>query len=177
MLKGYKFSKAERKALNNQVKEIKKLLGDRLRIVKMTARKANIYTIERALTQFDRDGFECEYLVVDYADIMAPSDKQEMYRLDQTQVYWDLKTIADARGIPVMSATQVSKEYDKKKAYAEGLAEAYDKARILDIILTLNQFDKNSSDLLLMVAKNRDGQAGQEISLVAEYSHMQLVEK
>jgi hypothetical protein len=111
---------------------------------------------------------------------MVPSKKQyksDQFRLEQADVYWEIKGLAEYLNVPVLTATQVAKEYLRKKAFVEGLSEAYDKGRILNVVLTLNQLDIQSKDILLLVAKNRDGEKGQEIPLVSNFARMRLEEK
>ena len=64
-----------------------------------------------------------------------------------------------------------------KKAAAEALAEAYDKARILDIVITVNQLDDESTDLIMLLAKNRDGKRNVEFLMTADYTEMSVLER
>jgi len=176
-LKWYDMTPTQLEILNNRVERVRKLMKNKLKIVKTMARRTTVLTIEKALRDLELEGFIPDFLIIDHAGIMIPIKKQEMHRLDQAEVYWDLKSFAEARRLPLLTADQVAKEYMRRKAYAEGLSESYDKARILNIVLTLNQLDPQSKDLVLMVAKNRDGEKNQEIPLVSNFGNMQFLEK
>ncbi len=179
-LKYFKLKEEEIKRLNARVEGAKKEIGENLRIVKTRAKKTSVVTIHKALRALKSEGFEPDFLIIDYADIMVPSKlkyKSEQFRLEQADVYWEVKSMAEYLNIPVLTATQVAKEYLRKKAYAEGLAEAYDKARILNVVLTLNQLDIQSKDILLFVAKNRDGEKGLEVGLRSDFAKMRLEQK
>lgn len=176
-LRDYELPDYVLKRIDLRMQDYQKRKGERLRVAKTIPKKTSIITIEKIIKELEADGFFTDFLIVDYADVMIPTEKQEMFRLDQTAVYWDLKTLAGQRKIPVLTATQVAKEYIKRKAYAEGLSEAYDKARILNLILTLNQYDEHSRELLFHVAKNRDGKKGQDVEMVSTFEMMRLEEK
>jgi len=175
-LKAFDFTLPERKKLNTKVELIRSVMGDNLYLVKCYPRRTSIVTIDRILWDLERKGWKPDFLIIDHADVMAPSQKQEQYRLDQSVVYWDLNTLAQIRNLPILTATHVAKQFKGKRAVAEGLAEAYDKARILNIVLTLNQLEETSSNMILFVAKNRDGPKGAEIPLLARYNIMRLQE-
>jgi replicative DNA helicase len=176
-LKHYEFDKKTLAWLEKRIEQVRVLIGENLRVVKTKAKRTSVLTIYKALRKLESEGFIPDVLIIDYADIMIPAKKQEQFRLEQAAVYWDIKSLAEDLGIPIITATQVAKEYLRKKAFVEGLSEAYDKGRILNVVLTLNQLDLSSKDVLLYVAKNRDGEKGQEIPLISNYSNMRLLEK
>jgi replicative DNA helicase len=179
-LKLYNIEEDDLKKINNRIRRTRKEIGENLRIVKTKAKKTSIVTIHKALRSLELEGFKPDLLIIDYADIMIPTKlkyKSDQFRLEQADVYWEIKGLAEYLNIPVLTATQVAKEYVRKKAYVEGLSEAYDKGRILNVVLTLNQMDIQSRDILLIVAKNRDGEKGLEIPLESDFSKMRLIEK
>jgi replicative DNA helicase len=179
-LKYFDLKKEEIEKLDRIVSETRTRIGSNLRIVKTKPKKTSIVTIIKALNILKQDGFIPDLLIIDYADIMIPSKtkyKSEQFRLEQAEVYWEIKSLAEQLNIPILTATQVSKEYVRKKAYSEGLAEAYDKSRILNVVLTLNQLDIQSRDILLIIAKNRDGEKGKEVALISNFAKMRLTEK
>ena len=176
--KFFKFSKKELRELKEMIRQTKKLFGSNLITAKLIPRRASIVVIERVIEKLKVDkGFIPKLIIIDSADQMIPAMRQEQYRLDQSEVYWDIKAFADAHEMPVLTSTHVSKTWKGKKAAAEALAEAYDKARILDIVLTLNQLDDASPELLMLVAKNRDGKRNVEIPIITEYGNMVMREK
>jgi len=175
-LKYFKFKRKELRELNDLIRQTRKYIGENLRIIKIQPRRASIVTIERALGELEDSGFVPNYLIVDSADHMIAERQIKEYRLDQAEVYWDIKTIADVRKIPSITSTQVAKQYKGKKSGAEALAEAYDKARILDLVFTMNQLIDGSPELLFKVAKARDAKGGQELRMIADYGIMSLRE-
>jgi len=177
-LKFYRFKKKELKQLREIAKQANEIIGSRLRTVKFIPRRASIVTFERVIEElWVTEKFKPDLIIIDSADHMIPAMKQEQYRLDQSEVYWDVKTLAAAHEIPIITSTQVSKQWKGKKAAAEALAEAYDKARILDVVLTINQLDDTSPDLIMLLAKNRDGRRNIEFPMIAEYSMMSILER
>lgn len=176
--KFYRFKKKELKQIEKMAKQTRELFGSRLRTVKFIPRRASIITFERIIEElYINEGFKADLIIIDSADHMIPAMKQEQFRLDQSEIYWDVKTLGIAHEIPIITSTQVSKQWKGKKAAAEALAEAYDKARILDIVITINQLDEDSQDLIMLIAKNRDGKRNVEFPMVAEYGDMSIKER
>lgn len=176
-LKDFELDKETIQKLNGKIEKTRSLIGENLRVIKTKAKKTSVLTIYKALRELENEEFYPDVLIIDYADIMVPIRKGEQFRLEQADVYWEIKSLAEEKNIPIITATQVAKEYLKRKAYAEGLSEAYDKARILNVVLTLNQLDPESKDILMIIAKNRDGEKGREVPLISDYANMKLFQK
>jgi hypothetical protein len=176
-LKYYNFTKKELREISDLVDQVREHRSDNLRIIKLQPRMSSIITVERVLYELELSNFIPDLIVLDSADHLISSSKFKEFRLDQAEVYWNLKTVADMHTLPLLTSTQVRQAEKGRVASSEALAEAYDKARILDIVLTLNQLAEDSLELVLKVAKNRDGKRGQEIHLVSEYGSMGLKEK
>lgn len=123
-------------------------------------------------------GRKVDQLVVDSPDHMSPMTKMRDYRLEQAAVYWDLKQVAEDRDKAVWASCQGSKEYIGKLLTAEGTSESYDKARIADVILTLNQSpeEEKESIVRMFVAKNRSGEKGAIIYLATDFARMHVEE-
>lgn len=126
----------------------------------------------------DAAGERVVTLVIDSPDHMRASEKMRDYRLEQAAVYWDIKQIAEERALATWASTQGTKEYLGKLITAEGTSESYDKARIADVILTLNQTDAEAKDSIvrMFVAKNRSGERGDIIYLNTDFARMHIEE-
>jgi len=177
-IKQYQFDKDELEEAEARVDRLRSRLEKRLRIVATPLRRASIATVEQVLDDLEAEGRTTQLLVMDSGDHLQPSQKHREFRLEQANVYWDLKSLAGERGMACWCTTHAPKEVVNKIATAENTAEAYDKARIADIIFTLNQTkaDERSDRLTGYLAKNRQGRAKVLIPLIADFAHMHIEE-
>lgn len=183
--KRYKFSKKQIAQIERNMKALRDLIGENLRVGKFPNSGTTVLLLEKALRDLELSGFYTQFLVLDYADIMDPVKKWESFRLGQGGVYWDIKALALDRNLPLLNATQAKAEYgipDKKGRVlvptAESASESYWKARILDIMLTLYQTTKQKfmGVATAHIAKNRDGPRGAEFLLKEDFPNMRFLE-
>ena len=176
-----------------------------IKVISMPLRAANIEWITSTLDDLkDFDGFEPDQVIVDSGDHLKAMQRYDgNFRLQQAEVYWDLKAMALDRDCGVWTTTQAGREWKGRKAGAESASESYDKTRISDIVVSLNETDKSTrstrSDddddddegeaetatataklapgakvLELLLAKYRDGESGITIPMEADFSKMLL---
>lgn len=147
-------------------------LADRLKVVATPIRRASLDTLETVLDDSAAEGREIDLLVVDSGDHLKPSEYDKDRRNREASNYWDLKSLAIDRGIGVWSTTQASKDVVNRIARAENVSEAYDKARIADIIATLNQTPSQEAAniMKLLLAKYRSGKSGAMLTLRVDLS-------
>lgn len=147
-------------------------LMNKIQIASTPIRKATLDTLEQFLDDCASDGREIQMLVVDSGDHLRPSEYDKDRRNREASNYWDLKSLAIDRGIAVWTTAQASKEVVNKIARAENVAEAYDKARIADIMWTLNQ-SPSQAELGIMkgvLAKYRSGKTGIMVTMRTDLS-------
>jgi replicative DNA helicase len=139
-------------------------------------------------------------IIVDSADHMKSVTKYDQLRIEQAEIYWTLKGMAEDQKKAIWSSTQAGRQWKERKATAEAASEAYDKARIADLIISLNEPKKvtrstrgsdgdsevedaeteviekkmaeGSKRLELYVAKYRDGESEITIPIEAELDKM-----
>jgi replicative DNA helicase len=158
------YTESELDSLKSRVDRVRKRLSSKLRIVATPLRKASIDTIKNAIDDMTAAGRPVDLLIVDCGDHLQPTVSYKDYRLDQSSIYWDLKSLAGELKLPIWSTTQAPKEVVEKIAQSENVADSYDKARIADVIWTLNQSqaEYHASSMRGYLAKNRKG-AGRKI--------------
>lgn len=143
--KDYNFTPSELKYIAMRLKKISKRYQNMFQIFSMPVRSADVNSIRAALDDARIEhGFVPKLLLLDSPDHMNPVGKSESYRLDQANVYWAVKGMAEEDGYAVWASTQAGKEFESKIATAESASESYDKARIADTIFTLNEPKKTS---------------------------------
>ena len=200
--KDYEFSPSELRDINRRLKRMKGKWKGRFEIFSMPVRSADINTVRGALDDARiESGFRPQLLLFDSADHLKPTGKQESFRLDQANVYWACKGLAEEDGYAIWSSTQAGKEYATRIATAESASESYDKGRISDLMISLNEPKKNSRAtkvvdddeddtepedsmseatrgryLEMHLAKYRDGESRISIPLDAEFEKMMIQE-
>lgn len=203
-MKHYEFSADELRDIDRRLTMGKRLFKDMIRVVAMPLRAANMDWITGTLDDLAEDGFKCDQVIVDSGDHLKARRKYDgNYRLEQAEVYWDMKAMALQYDCAVWSTTQAGKEWKGRKPTAEAASESYDKARIADMIVSLSEPSKakrstrdddddddegesevaepvvklkspESKILELLLAKYRDGESGITIEMEADFGRMLL---
>lgn len=204
--KEYDFTAAELRFIDGRLKRMKKRFANKFHIISMPVRTATLATVRAALDDLRSDHkFRPQLVVMDSADHLLPDGKSESFRLDQANVYWGVKGMAEEDGYAVWSSTQAGKEYVKMLATAEAASESYDKARIADLMVSINEpfrksratkvvdddedWDESKEDggvadtvktrgkyMELFLAKYRDGKSAVSVPLDAELEKMLIQE-
>jgi len=134
----YTFTAEDFRIIDARLDKMREKLNNKLRIASMPLRRCNINTLRHALDEI-RSEIEVQMVIVDSGDHMQSLIDYNSKRLEQTEVYWDLKSWAEEDGLPLWSSTHAGREWAGKRATAEAAAESYDKSRIADLVGTLNE--------------------------------------
>jgi replicative DNA helicase len=199
MMKNYGFTPEELRAIDKKLELAKKLFDSKLRIISLPVRSCTTETLLQILEEEkDKDGFDPDMIIVDSADHMKSIQKYDQLRIEQAEIYWTLKGMAEEYTKAVWSSTQAGKSATGRLVKAEDTAESYDKARIADLIITLNEpetatrstresdtdggegetevVEKKMADgakrLELYLAKYRDGESHIRIQIEADLDRM-----
>lgn len=105
-----------------------------------------------------------DLVIVDYADLMRPTERYDQRRWELADVYRDLRGMATDLHVGCWTASQLRKVAGDP-ATMEDLDEAFKKAAIADIIVTINRNadDEEAVEARLFTAKLRDGRSGQTV--------------
>jgi replicative DNA helicase len=138
--KAYDFKPSELRAIKGRFARAAKQYANLLHIISMPVRSASILDIRSALDDLKAEyDFTPKLIVVDSGDHLRCTDKgMDSYRLQQAAVYWDQKRLAEEDGYVVWSSVQAGKEWAERIAMAEAASESYDKARIADLVVSIN---------------------------------------
>lgn len=200
MMKHYGFTPEELRKITKKLEVAHKMFHNRLQIVSMPVRSATTETLTNVISDMSEAGFIPDMVIVDSADHLKSVTKYDQLRIEQAEIYWTLKGMAEDQKKAVWSSTQAGREWKERKATAEAASEAYDKARIADLIISLNEPKKatrstrtsdgdseaedaetevvekkmaeGSKKLELYVAKYRDGESAITIPIEAELDRM-----
>jgi replicative DNA helicase len=152
--------------VNQRLREFYKERGSRLVIKdyppgEITARDIEIL-IDRLAKKLS---MKTHMVIADYGDEMRSTIRYEenKKRLEQGQIWRDLKALAKHLDIPVLTACQSNASaYEKDTQGMEVAAESQDKPRVSDVYITINQTADESlqNQMRLYIDKNRTGPRG-----------------
>lgn len=160
----------------------------KLSFVKYPKNGATIYDLEGKIASM---GYKVDYIVVDYAMIMRPTDTSGDRRDKFAQRGDDLAYLADKLGIPIITAWQGNRDSKNKmgksgdldsKYLIEGsisIAECYDIICTADLVLTWNQDEDEyeRGEARLWISESRVGESkGAPILYAVDYSTMTITE-
>ena len=136
-------------------------------------------SVMEVLDELDDDDNPASMLILDSADHITPTEKTLNRRDRETAAYWDAKSIAEEREIPIWTTTHAPKDVVNKIATSENVGESYDKARIADLVFTMNQTkaQRVKGEMRGYLAKYRQGRGGFFVYLQADLARMHFQEK
>ena len=146
----------------NKYKEEESNFG-RLVIKEYPTGSATVMTIRNHIEKLQLKSFVPSLIIIDYADIMRSSRRFDSLRHELKLIYEELRNLAMDLNIPVWTASQSNREAASASVVGlENMAEAYGKAMVADVVLSLSRkpMEKSTGCGRLFVAKNRAGRDG-----------------
>ena len=139
-LKEYDLLPAELRSIKARYDKAKKHFEGRIKIASFPVRSATIYDVKSLLDDLKAEhDWRPKVIMMDSADhLRAVDSAKEAFRLQQSEVYWAAKALAEDDGYVVWSSVHASAQWAGMTATAEASAESYDKARIADLIISIN---------------------------------------
>jgi replicative DNA helicase len=157
--KTYDFTGDDLKKIDALLAKAKLAYKNKLRIVSMPVRSCDVNTL-RGIIQETRAVMDVKCVLVDSGDHMQSTLRVPDVRLQHADIYWSLKALAEEEGVALWSSTHAGKEWEKRVAGAESVAESYDKARIADTVFTLNRPERRTRTT--PIVDDDDGDDGKE---------------
>lgn len=170
--------KAARRQAQQTIDMLRDFVNTRLKIIKCIPNKTSVMTIIDILDRLEkREGHRTDLLIVDSPELMIPltQSKDKDYRIQKAAIYWELKSLLLERGIIGFVTSQLIRGSDDSMPTAEDMSEAYDKARLLDLMMVLIRTTKHflCDEAMLWIVKARDFENdGQPITLHTDFSCM-----
>ena len=84
-------------------------------------------------------GTDIDMVIIDSVDHMQPIRRTESFRLSQKEVYTDVKDLLESQELIGWTTAHAGKEYENKVAKGGSASERYDKEKVVDVRLTLNE--------------------------------------
>jgi replicative DNA helicase len=135
----------------------------RLIIKEYPTGSASVVTIKNHIEKLSMKNFKPSIIMIDYADVMRSTRSYDSLRHELKLIYEELRNLAMEMNIPVWTASQANRDSAKSDIVGlENMAEAYGKAMVADVVLSLSRkpMEKSTNEGRLFVAKNRAGRDG-----------------
>ena len=152
--------------------------GSKLIIEPYLSSKPTINTIKNKILSLKRESdFKPDVVFVDYADLMKPSVHYSEKRHSLTDIYENLRNLANELELPIWTASQVNRGgYDTESFSLSNIAEDMGKANTADLILGIvrGKKEKQNKVAKLMVMKNRNGKDGYDLDMKFDTIRVQM---
>ncbi len=195
------FDEEELAILKSLVDEFRAKHEHDIALIEMPLDDCTRVKVEHALKKAEQELGGLDYIIFDSCDHVKSGRRQgtgkDAYRLEQAGNYWWFKGILQRFNAVGWTTIQAGSQAAGGRATNEDVSEAYDKARHLDVLVSLNRASKKSratpkdevsekdyapdaevfvanSGLYMHLAKNRHGPALLDIPLEA-YLHKMLI--
>ncbi len=125
---------------------------------------ASIQTIKAHLMRLRLKDIVPDIIIIDYGDLLRPSDEKGEKRHGLEAVWQNMKTMAQELKVPVITASQTNRTgANEEVILSTHISEDFSKIMTSDIILTMarNMEQKQTGVGKMYLAKNRQGQDGQ----------------
>lgn len=137
-----------------------------------------VLDVEAKLKELKAAGKDPDLIVIDYADLLKSHVTQKEKRHEQTEVYRDLKRLAVMYKKPCWTASQATRPKDEPEneylLRAKDISESYEKVRIADLVMTLNQTPREKENGLLRLHLDiyRSNDFDTTLKLITNYEKM-----
>lgn len=139
-LKKWDLLPAELRTIKERHAKAKKHFKDKVKIASFPIRSATINDLKNLLDDLKVEhNWVPKAIMLDSADhLRAVETSKEAYRLQQSEVYWSAKALAEDDGYVIFTSVHAGSKYAEGVATAEASAESYDKSRIADMVISIN---------------------------------------
>jgi replicative DNA helicase len=139
-LKRYDLAPSDLRGIKARYDKAKKHFAGGVKIASFPVRSATIIDVQGLLDDLWTDqAWRPDLILMDSADHLRAIDTvRDAFRLQQSEVYWSVKGLAEEGGYAVWSSVHAKASVAGEVAAAEGAAESYDKSRIADLVISIN---------------------------------------
>tara|TARA_B100000131_G_scaffold269079_1_gene268273 strand:- start:84 stop:1466 length:1383 start_codon:yes stop_codon:yes gene_type:complete len=126
-------------------------------------KSASTRTLRTHLEKLRRRGIDVGMIIVDYADLLRPVDKQREKRNELESIYEELRGLAQTFECPIWTASQTNRSgLNAEVITMESISEAFNKCFVADFIFSVSRTveDKVNNEGRIFIAKNRNGPDG-----------------
>lgn len=143
-------------------KSIEQITGE-LKIKYYPTKAATSLTIRAHMERLISTGFSPDLIIVDYADLLRPTEKGDARYMDLGIIYEDLRGISGELSVPLWTASQSQRSSMNDDVIGgDKIAESFNKIMTADFIMSISRkiSDKISNTARVHIIKNRFGPDG-----------------
>jgi replicative DNA helicase len=167
-------------AVREKVKKFMEAAKARFEIKEFPTGSMTVADLRRYLDRKKAQGKLFDLVIVDYADLMAPERYTDSTVENSKSVYVNLRGLAMAENIAILTATQTNREgFKASVAKAEHVAEDFNKIRIADVIISINRTEEEraANQARLFFAASRNQASGFTIRVEQDIERMRFIKK
>lgn len=134
----------------------------------------------RILESLKAKGMIIDMVIVDYADLMIPNYRTGDSREDSKIIYTDLRSIGNDYNLAMLTASQTNRVGGSSEtAKMEHLADNVEKARIADLVITINKTEEEASkgEARLFLTGSRNQAGNVSIRIQQDLDKMKFIER
>jgi replicative DNA helicase len=148
-----------------------------LLIKEYPTKTASTNTIRSHIEKLKKRNQKIDMIIVDYADLLRPTNRFREKRDELGSIYEELRAIAVECKCPIWTASQTNRTgLNAEIVTMESISEAFNKCFVADFICSVSRTikDKNANTARLFIAKNRNGPDGLVFPMFIDTSAVQL---
>ena len=152
-------------------------LNDLLRIEQITPHVGTTNEVRAANDELKRDGTPPDVVIIDSPDHIRSPQRHSKRIEESTDVWWTMKALA-TEGYVMWTTSQIQRDWEKRIATPQAVADDINKARIATAFLSLNwvvDSGKITGQRQLYLGKFRSGLDKVIIPLQCDLSRMVIV--
>ena len=160
-----------------KVRKIVENVPGKLIVKQYPTKSASSVTLKAHLEKLKRRGFNPDMIIVDYADLLKPVNREREKRNELESIYEELRAIAMEMECPVWTASQTNRSgLNAEIITMESISEAFNKCFVADFIFSVSRTpeDKISNEGRIFIAKNRNGQDGMVYPIFMDTSSVKI---
>jgi replicative DNA helicase len=136
--------------------------------------------LRRLIEHYKAQGIVFDFVIVDYADLMAPERVTDSVQENSKSIYVNLRGLAMEEGFACLTATQTNREGSKKAvATATDVAEDFNKIRIADVVISINKTEEERAlnQARLHFAASRNQRSGFSLKVEQNIDQARFITK
>jgi replicative DNA helicase len=136
--------------------------------------------LRRLIEHYKAQGITFDFVIVDYADLMAPERVTDNVQENSKSIYVNLRGLAMEEGFACLTATQTNREGAKKAvATATDVAEDFNKIRIADVVISINKTEEERAlnQARLHFAASRNQRSGFSLKVEQNIDQARFITK
>tara|TARA_R100000808_G_C2133079_1_gene141901 strand:+ start:235 stop:1620 length:1386 start_codon:yes stop_codon:yes gene_type:complete len=164
-------------ACKEEILEKVKNIEGGLTVKEYPTKTASTRTIVNHLEKLRMHGRDIDMIIVDYGDLLRPTERRKEKRNELESIYEELRGMAQEFECPIWTASQTNRSgLNAEVITMESISEAFSKCFVADLIFSISRTvqDKNTNSGRIFIAKNRNGADGIVFPIFMDTSSVEI---